>query len=413
MVYKACVEKGCSGNPGCGHHYYINVMVKGIRERGPVTKYAAHCPVDHRGLPVIPTTKAGAVLLEAAVRSWVSAGRPAVAPPPAPGAPTPPPPAPEPTGPTVREAIGQFRQHVVAEQRDKSTASILARLEADLGDRPILVLSDRIAARTFLAGIQRKAGTVNRYQAKWSALRSFCVAEYALGGASPFFNRSRNRNGLKNKNEGAPRSRRLGDHPVLGDDEEPAIRRALAALDDGGMMLARFDVALDCALRRGEMLAMTPADVKWNYQSKGLHLHVRWNTAKAKHERYIPVESPRVMAFLQTRRFVKGRVFGQLDGAQISESQFRDDWTEALAVAGVNRRERGTSKGGWHVWTVVEDGDLNWHDLRHEAASRLAVHCQDIRALSYLLGHTIMATTQRYINPTLNTLRDVMKRAQA
>jgi integrase len=187
------------------------------------------------------------------------------------------------------------------------------------------------------------------------------------------------------------------------------LRAAMKALPDGGMMLARLDVALDCGLRRGEMLALTIGDVKWNHQGKGVHLHVRWTTSKTNYERFVPA-SARVERFLKSRRLITGRIYGQFDGAPISESQFRDDWESVLAAAAVNDRVRAKSANGWDVWKLTYEGDLHWHDLRHEACSRLAETGIDPRALMSLMGHLTFATTARYINHTTDHLRAAMQR---
>ena len=55
------------------------------------------------------------------------------------------------------------------------------------------------------------------------------------------------------------------------------------------------------------------------------------------------------------------------------------------------------------------DGDLHWHDLRHECGSRLGERGVPIHEIQYLMGHSALITTQRYLNATLDSLRESVK----
>ncbi len=68
-----------------------------------------------------------------------------------------------------------------------------------------------------------------------------------------------------------------------------------------------------------------------------------------------------------------------------------------LADAGITDRQRSL------------DGDLHWHDLRHECGSRLAEGSVPIHEIQYLMGHSTLITTQRYLNTTLESLKKSVK----
>jgi hypothetical protein len=56
--------------------------------------------------------------------------------------------------------------------------------------------------------------------------------------------------------------------------------------------------------------------------------------------------------------------------------------------------------------------DLHWHDLRHEALSRLADDGVPIHELQLLARHASITTTQRYMNARANSLAESMRQAR-
>jgi len=56
--------------------------------------------------------------------------------------------------------------------------------------------------------------------------------------------------------------------------------------------------------------------------------------------------------------------------------------------------------------------NLHWHDLRHEALSRLADEGVPVHELQMLAGHASITTTQRYMNARANALAESMRQAR-
>jgi integrase len=380
--------------PRCDHPWHLELMVAGQRIRGPVTNYLDHLPPH----APVPRTKSEAEHLEALVKIWLLQGRPPL--PPRDG------PAPAQTsGPTIAKVCALYLKVRVPQLTDNNAPGQTAAIKEEFGARPMRDLLSRPLVREFLDDIHEDwtGATANRWRSRWSALMTFARVEFKLDGPSPFYHRALNPGGLKEYVEAPPRSRRLQA------GEEDALIAAATALEDGGMMLGRLYCAIDCGLRRGEMLQIGRDDVKRS--GADVRLHIRWSTAKSKLERTIPVESPRLRSFLETRRFAPF-TFGQADGTRRDE--FRTDWENLLIRAGISAG-RWLGEGHWE-WTT--DGDLHWHDLRHECGSRLAEGYGNTRPvplheLMVLMGHTSLKTTQRYLNPTLANLTASMRAAQS
>jgi integrase len=362
-------------------------MVNGERIRGPVTQYLEHLPPH----APVPSTKTEADHLEALVKSWLLQGQPPI------GC-TGPAPA-KTSGTTIADVCDRYLKVRVPQLKDNNAPGQTALIKCEFGSRPMTDLLDRQLVREFLDEIADETSgvTANRWRARWSALMTFARAELHLTGSSPFYHRALHPGGLKEYDQTPPRTRRLHEGEDGEDGEEDALIAACTAFDDGGMMLGRLYCAIDCGLRRGEMLQLRRQDVKRDRQ--GVQL-----------ERLVPVQSPRVLAWLETRRFASFP-FGQADGTRRDE--FRTDWDDIRIAAGISAGE-WLSKGNWR-WTT--DGDLHWHDLRHECGSRLAegyggTRPVPVHELMVLMGHTDLKTTQRYLNPTLASLTASMRAAQ-
>jgi site-specific recombinase XerD len=92
-----------------------------------------------------------------------------------------------------------------------------------------------------------------------------------------------------------------------------------------------------------------------------------------------------------------GYPFGTVSGEQVAN--FRTAWETVLKLAEITDPNEDL------------DGDLHWHDLRHECGSRFADRGMDGRHIQMLLGHSDLKTTERYLNSDTKRLAEAMKRA--
>lgn len=130
-------------------------------------------------------------------------------------------------------------------------------------------------------------------------------------------------------------------------------------------------------MRRGEMLALTWADVS----ERPGWLRLRGDTTKSGKTRWVPVHPnvQAVFAFLRTdangdQKPLNGPVFSNEVGEPIH--YFQTAWKATLRRANIS--------------------DFRWHDLRHEFASRLTEQGVPLVRVRDILGHASVTTTERY-----------------
>lgn len=163
--------------------------------------------------------------------------------------------------------------------------------------------------------------------------------------------------------------------------------RALTAAQVGRLALVlptvRADLIVALMARLGlrcvEVARLDLAD--WDQDTAVLHV-----VGKGDNERYLPVP-PDVETLLY--RHVGARTAGK--------------------VVGSTAHRISRQVGGWMAQAGIKTGPhdgISAHALRHTAASDLLDNCHDVRTVQIFLGHTSLATTQRYLRrPDLDAIR--------
>ena len=447
-VRKQCGSKGCNASPRCDHPWWLDVMHRGKRYRMPVDDFAftrgAAAPVTSKQEAekvwepkFIAEIASGKDPRATLVRENV-AGKPN----------------------TVGDLLKLYRERYVEVEPLKSrhtAKSQLRVLTSELGDLPVKALERPDAIEDFKARCAGRAiATTNRYLARLRHVCNWAIGRDLLS-ATPF-----HRRGLRivTKNE-RRRDRRVSEveeQQLLGacehlnelpranaklswDIVNDIRRRAQvgvtqnelarrfqipqslcseivtkqiwdpdAKLTTGDEMRDRIIGALDTGCRCGEMMKIQNKHVDWQHR----WIRILKENSKSEVARVIPFErGSRLEEVLRRRAFLgsDAYVFGHAKTGEYVGT-FRSAWETLLLLShGIEPAAR--SRGHRRLERdAIRKINLHWHDLRHEALSRLADEGVPVHELQLLAGHANITTTQRYMNARANSLAESMKHAR-
>jgi integrase len=182
--------------------------------------------------------------------------------------------------------------------------------------------------------------------------------------------------------------------------------------DLAGLMAA----ALETGSRKGELLSLTWRDRDLTRREITLRAEPRRRGRGAS----CPFHSPRLAAVRAMATTdpagqtlpPEARVFGDAVGRPVKD--IKKAWETALLKA----------HGHAPTWTrinslaptsraVFASINLTFHDLRHEAGSRLLEAGWPIHSVAHMLGHANISQTSTYLNATRVGLQDAMRRLDA
>ncbi len=181
-------------------------------------------------------------------------------------------------------------------------------------------------------------------------------------------------------------------------------------LTTGDEMRDRIIGALDTGCRCGEMMKIQNKHVDWQHR----WIRILKENSKSEVARVIPFDrGGRLEEVLRRRAFLgaEAYVFGHAKTGECVGS-FRSAWETLLLLShGIEPAAR--SRGNRRVERdAIRKINLHWHDLRHEALSRLADEGVPVHELQMLAGHANITTTQRYMNARANSLAESMRQAR-
>lgn len=265
---------------------------------------------------------------------------------------------------TLADAIDHYLKATLPYQRRNKNADEQKRLLAwwreHYGDRRLTSLSRPVIddARLELGKRESRAGkpisgaTVNRYVVALSAVLSAAVQQYEWIPKNPVHK-------LEKRQEAKGRER------FLSDGERTALLAACDRSDEPGLpVLVRL--ALATGARRGELLALQWAGVNLERRT------VRFLDTKNGETRTVPLAASAVDVL---KAWGKGRL--KVGPVFLAEDHHLEKVWQAARIA-------------------AKIPDFRFHDLRHSAASYLAMSGASLLDIAAILGHKTLAMVKRY-----------------
>lgn len=273
---------------------------------------------------------------------------------------------------TLNQLIERYKIEVVPAFRGAHTeVGRLANIASAIGKlsltavTPLVVASYRdqrlksVTPSTVLRELQTLSAMLNHARREWSIPISNAVE--AIRRPSP--NRARDRR--------------------LEPEEETRLMDALESKgrNDKGQLQAGtrnpwikpiVRLALETAMRRGELLSLRWKNININNRTAYLPM------TKNGESRTIPLSSAAKAVLQGLPRSIDGRVF------PVTPNALKHAWERACGAAGII--------------------DLHFHDLRHEAASRMADRLPNIIELAAVTGHKDVKMLARYYHPRVEEL---------
>ncbi|MGO9443908.1 MAG: site-specific integrase [Thiobacillaceae bacterium] len=250
------------------------------------------------------------------------------------------------------DTLASIAPSKIAKVRDKLLAGDSRRFAEPSTGNPAL---DAKRARA-----KRSGSTVNRYLASLSVTLGYAVKELQWLEKNPL-------EAVKKPPESKGRVR------FLSDEERARLLNACKESSNADLYLAVV-LALTTGARQAEMMGLRWRQIDFTRQVISLH------KTKNGERRALPLVGE-AHTLLQERAKVRAshddRIFPPTDRAKKAETlDLRQPWEKALKHAGIK--------------------DFHWHDLRHTAASYLAMSGVSLVEIAKVLGHRTLQMVARY-----------------
>ena len=289
----------------------------------------------------------------------------------------------------MRRAVAAFLRHLDAERNAsphtlRAYASDLAQfaghLRDELGREAAPHEVDHLLIRSFLARLHRGGLSRGSAARKLAALRTFF--------------RYLSREGVVARNPArallAPRGERRIPSPL--DERQVADLLALPEADDAALRArALLELLYATGIRCAELVGLDLGEV--DLEARMIRV-----LGKGRKERVVPFGRPAEQAL---RRYLPARARARPRSDALFVNRRGGRLTDRSVRSIVTRRIR----------EVASSRRVSPHTLRHSFATHLLGRGADLRAIQELLGHSRLATTQRYTHVDMGHILSIYKKS--
>ena len=266
----------------------------------------------------------------------------------------------------MHELFARYQQEEKGKRNARSESYMLKKLDKHLGQLALahVTVQQVSALRDKLLSQGLAASTVRNYLHLLSVVIKKAIRDWGYHGSNPV-------TGTTKPMPHNERERRLSKT-----EEERLL--AVAAASPNLQLYPIIVVAIESAMRLGELLAIEWGDI--DLERRFVHLA----ETKNHDERRVPLSKRAVEALTTIPRSGKGRVFS--------------NWARS-----------DTFNKGWKALLRRADiADLRFHDLRHEACSRLTERGLSPLEVARISGHRSMQMLKRYSHFSIEHLVGVV-----
>ena len=267
---------------------------------------------------------------------------------------------------SFREAAQHYlKTHSIHKKIVRCETSRLKILIERWGDIPVEQINKAaiLELRDDLLSLGRSGETINHYFNTLSKLFQMLVGDWDLVIANPI-------KGIKRMPPSQGRSKRINN------DIEKILLNSCDAISLS-LLCSIIKFAIQTGMRRGEIMGLTWADI--DLPNRKAYLH----QTKNGEPRQVPL-TRQAMAVLEALSSDEERVFPM--SMTCLRSQFE--------------RIKEHAKPKWDGIGSNPFEDLRFHDLRHEALSRLSDAGLNVIELSHISGHKTLGMLKRYTHPS-------------
>ena len=274
----------------------------------------------------------------------------------------------------IKTAIGNKSPKVriqYQQQLKKWCEMIGDRSLAEINPAVISECREKLSEEKTHLGKIRSSASINRYMAVLSSIFSVAVREWQWVEENPVKK-------IKKLKESEGRNR------FLSEDEIDRLIKACRESKNKNLLLAVV-LSLSTGARQMEIWGLKWREVDLNEGTATLI------ETKNSQIRVVPIQSYALELMREKSKFMRietNLVFPSTVDPQ-KPFDFRKAWKAALRKAQID--------------------DFRWHDLRHSAASYLAMNGASIREIAEILGHKTLQMSMRYAHLTENHSKSLVK----